>query len=80
MGAVKNGRKFTLVTFDLLALAVAVEVTLLAVVGFAMGIEVHRPTNRSPFVANRLALQDFELYFRPFTWLERDAHLIRLQS
>ena len=47
MGAVKNGGEFTLITFDLLALVVAVEVTLFTVVGLTMGVVVHRPSSSS---------------------------------
>jgi len=57
VGAVKDGGEFTFITFNLLALVVAVEVTLLTIIGFTMGVVVHRPTNRSPLIADRLALK-----------------------
>ena len=80
MGAVKNGGEFAFITFDLLALVVAVEVTLFSVVGLAMRVVVHRPTNRCPFIANSLVLQHFQFDLCPFTWFERDGHLIRLHG
>lgn len=80
MSAVKNSSELSLVIFDLPVFSITVEIALFTVVRLAMSLVVNGATRRSPFIADGLALQHFQLDFFPFTWLERDGDLSRLQS
>lgn len=74
--SIKQRGKLSGIACYLLALAVAVEVPRRSVIGFAVGIEIHRTARRRPLVAHLGALHYFQFYLAPFNRLEVDGHRI----
>ena len=78
VGAVEDGGEFALVAFDLLTLAVAVVVTLGAVVGLTVSVVVDRNIISCPLVTDCGFVEHFQLDFTGPARLQSDAYLIGL--